>query len=109
MTEKPDELRAITARRENGAEHVGNIHPSHAATLTPCQNRCQHDRAGEPPQEPAAPVHGFPFRLGARPSLARKTSAALIRPRWVKACGKFPSASPVLTSISSAKRSTSFA
>ena len=50
MEKEADELRAVAIGRENGAEHVGNIHARQADALATGENRRQHDGASKSPQ-----------------------------------------------------------
>ncbi len=63
------------------------------------------DDASPPVASPYAGVCGGAKPSARLPSSARMTwTTALIRARWVKACGKFPRCRPVFGSISSAYR-----
>src|SRR5207249_5804386 len=106
MQKEADKFSAVAVWCENRTQQIRNVHSGQADALAAGQNRCEHDRADEPPEQPAGPVHNFRSNSCARFSLSRNESAALIRPRWVNPCGKFPSASPLSGSISSARRST---
>src|SRR5437870_13413948 len=81
MKQEADKFRCVTARGENRAEQVGNVHPGKANTLAAGQDGRQHNSAGKSPEQPAIPVHDFRSDLRARSSLLRNESAALITPR----------------------------
>src|SRR5690606_25065189 len=96
--------------------HVREVHAREAEPLAAGQDRREHDRAREAPNEPAPPVHGRASEWASRVGLAStararssSASAAPIRPRCVNACGKLPSGAPVSPSISSANNPRSLA
>src|SRR5579862_2008671 len=118
---KADDLGAVPVRRKHRAQHVRDVHAREPDALSSRHHRCEDDGAPKAPDEPARPVHGCtgwpaPAASGENVRRARgrrpsrrcwRLSAALIRPMCVNACGKFPSASPVAGSISSANSPTS--
>src|SRR5205814_5416398 len=116
--EKAEHFGAVAARRQHRAQEVRDAHPRQPQLLRARLQRSEHQRAGETCEQRGGPVHarasGTCRRARSawwrpRSARSRSESAALIKPTWVKAWGKFPSAAPLSGSISSPKRPTSLA
>src|SRR5437016_4557305 len=109
MQKEADEFCLVAAWSKNCPEQIRDIHSCYAESLACRKNGSEYHGSRKPPDQPLQPIHNLRFSLCSPCSISRNVSAALITPRWVNACGKFPSASPVSGSISSAKRPTSLA
>src|SRR6266513_3942525 len=109
MEKEANKFCSVAAGSKNRPQQIGDIHPCHTESLACRKNGSEYHGSRKPPDQPLQPVHDVRLMLFPPSSMSRNVSAALITPRCVNACGKFPSASPVSGSISSAKRPTSLA
>src|SRR5207244_10888661 len=98
-----------TPSSKTRTHQIEYTHPYHIEPLACPDTGIQYHGSRKSPDQPLQPIHNLRFILCSPCSISRNVSAALITPKCVNACGKFPSASPVSGSISSAKRPTSLA
>src|SRR5207249_2548058 len=101
VQEKADSAGAVAVWGDHRAQEEGHAHPREPQAAGGGLDGGHEDGGERAPEEDVAEVHAFlpaacwgggPGRSG---RVAPSVWAALMRPTWVKACGKLPRASPV--------------